>query len=270
MKRKLLLIAVFLGLLACPLAGQDPETLRFSCDAGDATACVVLGHMYQTGEGVTQDLARAVILYQQACEGGLMQGCVNLGIMTQQRECDSGLLRVCVNLGFMYYTGEGVVQDLARAVGLYRQACDGGVVLGCNNLGAMYDAGEGVIQDLARAVSLYRQACDGGEMQGCANLGVMYGDGRGVARDSARAMSLYRQACDSGVMQGCLNLRDAADRLFDRVMRAVAVGDSAQAGALLPMAIAAYQRARPLDHDALYHLSVLQRNGLHPIWWTGS
>ncbi len=51
----------------------------------------------------------------------------------------------------------------------------------------------------------------------------------------------------------------AADRLFDRVMRSVSAGDSAQAQAFMPMAIAAYQRARPLNLDGLFHLSMLNR-----------
>lgn len=53
--------------------------------------------------------------------------------------------------------------------------------------------------------------------------------------------------------------RQAADRLFDRVMRAAESGDSAEARNFLPMAIGAYERARPLDADGLFHLSVLQR-----------
>jgi tetratricopeptide (TPR) repeat protein len=53
--------------------------------------------------------------------------------------------------------------------------------------------------------------------------------------------------------------REAADRLFDRVMRSVSAGDSASAQAFLPMAIAAYDRAQPLDNDGLFHLSMLNR-----------
>ncbi|MFW6199126.1 MAG: double zinc ribbon domain-containing protein [Gemmatimonadota bacterium] len=55
--------------------------------------------------------------------------------------------------------------------------------------------------------------------------------------------------------------RQAADRLFDRVMRAGEAGDTAQVMQFLPMAIGAYERARPLDSDGLFHLSVLQRTG---------
>lgn len=53
--------------------------------------------------------------------------------------------------------------------------------------------------------------------------------------------------------------REAADRLFDRVMRYVSANDSAQAQAFLPMALSAYERAQPLDHDGLFHLSLLNR-----------
>ncbi|MBT8487322.1 MAG: hypothetical protein HKN72_11665 [Gemmatimonadetes bacterium] len=52
---------------------------------------------------------------------------------------------------------------------------------------------------------------------------------------------------------------EAADRLFNRVMESVSSGDSAQAQAFMPMAIAAYQRARPLTLDGLFHLSMLNR-----------
>ena len=53
--------------------------------------------------------------------------------------------------------------------------------------------------------------------------------------------------------------REAADRLFDRVMTYVSAADSAQAQAFLPMALGAYERAEPLDHDGLFHLSLLNR-----------
>lgn len=56
-----------------------------------------------------------------------------------------------------------------------------------------------------------------------------------------------------------LTPREAADQLFDRVMRSVSLNDSAQAQAFLPMALAAYERAEPLDHDGLFHLSLLHR-----------
>jgi len=55
--------------------------------------------------------------------------------------------------------------------------------------------------------------------------------------------------------------REAADRLFNRVMTAASTGDSAQAQRFLPMAIMAYQRVDPLDADGRYHLAALHLVG---------
>jgi hypothetical protein len=51
--------------------------------------------------------------------------------------------------------------------------------------------------------------------------------------------------------------REAADRLYDRVMRLASSGDSAQARGFLPMALAAYQQVPEVDADVRYHLGVL-------------
>ena len=53
--------------------------------------------------------------------------------------------------------------------------------------------------------------------------------------------------------------REAADRLFNRVMTAAAQEDTAEANTFLPMAQDAYELARPLNEDGLFHLSLLQR-----------
>ncbi|MFQ5538407.1 MAG: hypothetical protein ACE5GJ_13265 [Gemmatimonadota bacterium] len=52
--------------------------------------------------------------------------------------------------------------------------------------------------------------------------------------------------------------REAADRLFDRVMRTISAGDTAAALGFQPMAVQAYQRAEPLDADGLFHQSLLE------------
>jgi TPR repeat protein len=67
--------------------------------------------MYTNGLGVTQDDAVAASYHQMACDGGIPQGCFNLGTM------------------FTY--GIGVRSDSARAAALFRQACDAGLVEAC-------------------------------------------------------------------------------------------------------------------------------------------
>ena len=51
--------------------------------------------------------------------------------------------------------------------------------------------------------------------------------------------------------------REAADRLYDRIMRAASAGDTAEALAFLPMALDAYGLVVPLDEDGHYHVSLL-------------
>ena len=55
--------------------------------------------------------------------------------------------------------------------------------------------------------------------------------------------------------------REAADRLFIRVMTAVESGDRAQADRFLPMAIASYDRIVALTLDDRFHLSLLYALG---------
>jgi tetratricopeptide (TPR) repeat protein len=55
--------------------------------------------------------------------------------------------------------------------------------------------------------------------------------------------------------------REAADRLYQRVMEAATVGNSAEVTQFLPMAIAAYGLAEPLDADGRFHLGLLRLTG---------
>ena len=55
--------------------------------------------------------------------------------------------------------------------------------------------------------------------------------------------------------------REAADRLFNRVMQAVSVNDSTEVVSFLPMAIRSFELAEPLDTDGKFHLVMLQLTG---------
>jgi hypothetical protein len=103
-----------------PAATQATERLyQEACDGGDLTACNVFGLMYETGQGVPQDLARAPALYQRACEGGELVGCTNVGLL--------------------HAATMGTPRDTTRAAGFFRIACEGGEQLGCNLLRALED-----------------------------------------------------------------------------------------------------------------------------------
>ena len=61
----------------------------------------------------------------------------------------------------------------------------------------------------------------------------------------------------SAVDLSSMTPREAADRLFNRVMTSVSSDDSSEVINFLPMAIRAYELAEPLDADGKFHLSLL-------------
>ena len=61
----------------------------------------------------------------------------------------------------------------------------------------------------------------------------------------------------SAVDLASMTPRQAADSLFNRVMRSVEANDSMDARRFAPMAVAAYEMAAPLDLDGRYHLAIL-------------
>ncbi len=53
--------------------------------------------------------------------------------------------------------------------------------------------------------------------------------------------------------------REAADRLFDRVMRTISAGDTAGALGFQSMAVQAYELVGELDLDGMFHVALLQQ-----------
>jgi tetratricopeptide (TPR) repeat protein len=68
----------------------------------------------------------------------------------------------------------------------------------------------------------------------------------------------------AGIDLSAMPPREAADRLFNRVMQAVSAGDTAEALAFQPMALGAYERVADLDLDGHYHVAVLHIVGDDP------
>ena len=87
----------------------------------------------------------------------------------------------------MYYFGDGVAEDFAAALGLYRKAADQGHALAQFNLGVIYYSGEGVARDVPAAVDLFRSAAEQGNAGAQFNLALMYFNADGVPRDLVQA-----------------------------------------------------------------------------------
>lgn len=87
--------------------------------------------------------------------------------------CDGGVAEGCYNLGIMHEFGEGVAKSKLRAAALYKRACNGGDAGACSRVGLMYLDGDGVKQNVTLAMELYSKACSGGDSVGCTALSVL-------------------------------------------------------------------------------------------------
>jgi hypothetical protein len=98
------------------------------------------------------------------------------------------------DLGVMYANGEGVPQDDAEALRLYRLAAGQGNANAQDNLGNMYDYGRGVPEDAAEAVRWFRLAADQGHAGAQFQLGGLYDAGEGIRQDGGEAIRWYLRA----------------------------------------------------------------------------
>ena len=101
-------------------------------------------------------------------------------------------------LGILYYNGEGVARDYAKARDFFKKAADKGDGSAMSNLASLYLNGQGVAQDRAKALELFKKAADMGEVLGMTNLGLIYENGLGVPRDYAKARDWYEKAANLG------------------------------------------------------------------------
>jgi len=113
--------------------GPDVRTLALSafdarCQEGKLETCLSLGRWHQT----EKEYAPAMGYFKQTCDGGLMEG--------------------CSEVGFMHEEAQGVYRDYDEAMSFYLKACEGEAMSGCYHIGALYAGGLGRKMDYARAI----------------------------------------------------------------------------------------------------------------------
>jgi len=181
--RKLRLLSTLLAFTMSVYAFDFARESSFqnACDKGDAQACLDLGIMYHLGDGVSQNFKHARSLYEQACKMGLGEG--------------------CETLGYMYENGHAGT-NYAKASELYLKGCELGRASACASLAKLYENGTGVEEDMQQAVDFYDKACDGGDGRSCAHLGLLYDQDD---NDTYAAM-YYQKACDAKDADACSTL----------------------------------------------------------------
>lgn len=123
-----------------------------------------------------------------------------------ERAAEQGNARAQANLGTMYDLGQGVPQDRTKAFYWRTKAAEQGDTTGQYNLGAMYATGQGIPRDLAKAFYWYTKAAEQGGVIAQYALGVMYDNGEGIPQDFAKAAHWYAKAAEQGYADAQNNL----------------------------------------------------------------
>lgn len=100
---------------------------------------------------------------------------------------DEGLNMAQYNLGILYFTGQGVKQDLGEAFRWTLAAAEQGHTAAQANLASLYFEGQGTRKDEDKAVEWYMEAARAGHGASAYTLATMYQKGSAVKRDRIQA-----------------------------------------------------------------------------------
>ncbi|HEY6180083.1 MAG TPA: hypothetical protein VIX73_36830, partial [Kofleriaceae bacterium] len=211
------------------------ELYTLGCTRGSARACAELARLAERRDSRDPQIFE---LYNQACTGAYLPGCLELGRRYDTagyREYAFALYRTvcalhepeaCTRLAA---AEEQIPGKAADAAAHYEQGCAASSVTGCTKAGLLYAAGKGVPADAARAARLFETGCNGNDFAACEELADAYSAGRGVARDLGHALALYDRACAAARGAACLQAgmlyrragrSELAQRRFDQGCRA--------------------------------------------------
>ncbi len=154
------------------------QVLERGAAFGDTGAMVGLGWLYDNGQGVTQDHAKAHAWYEKAAA--------------------KDNTKAMVGLGLLYFDGRGVGQDYAMARQWYEKAAARDEPIAMRNLGLLYKNGQGVPQDNVKAREWWEKAAAMNHAGAMVGLGLLYDNGEGVAQDYAKAREWYEKASARG------------------------------------------------------------------------
>ena len=166
------------------LAFEEFSPLVGTKDASQAL--YYMARMYENGQGVRQDIGKALQLYYKAAQ--------------------AGDLRSAVELGSLYYSGEKFARNVSLAKQWFEYAAKFGNPVALYNLGIMYANGAGVPADNKTAFNYFKQAANQGYSLAQKEVGLMLYEGRGAPQDYDLALRYLVKAANQGDVDAQMNL----------------------------------------------------------------
>lgn len=170
-----LVVVLMTGSLS--LAAEVPaiNELKEQANGGDIAAQLKLAYRFRDGDGVKKDYAAA--------------------LLWGHRAADSGNASAMDFVGWMFFTGHGVKQNSAVAFGYFKAAADESPQ-GAYNLGQCYFAGQGIEQDIPKALTAWKSAVKRGHGRAASTAAMAYLSGEGFPPDVAEARRLAERAAE--------------------------------------------------------------------------
>ena len=252
-------------------AGQVAQLYALACDGGQALGCTRLGEMLETGDGLPVDVLAAVERYEQALRGGDARAIDRLlrlqrGHYVAPRRFESDLHDACARdhapscrtLANLYWAGQLLARDDARAGDYAKKACELHDAAGCTALGRMQLAGtRAVRRNRVAALETLGRACPDvragyvvnevlsvsaelwePDLAGCHALALALGP-----RDAARRRALLEAACTQGHGGSCFDLARDLGKSPDALALRMHACDLGEVRACIALA----EEARPTD-----------------------
>ena len=115
-----------------------------------------LAQIYEGGEGIEKDLAKAIELYEKSVE---LNNSYSMN-----------------NLAFIYEVGNEIIKkDSKKAISLYEKAAKLNNSSAIYNLALIYEKGDGVIEkNLEKAIELYENSANLKDLDSIVNLALIY------------------------------------------------------------------------------------------------
>ena len=150
--------------------------LKEAVRSNSSYAAHTLGYLYETGNGVNQDIDMAIDLYKIAGEQGFSKGYLSIAIYNSQRINEPHMAK----------------ENLQTAFEFYKKAAELGDLVADNEMGILHIQGfEFGFPNYADAALCFQAGADKGNPDAILNLANCYYSGVGVERDLIKAENYF-------------------------------------------------------------------------------
>lgn len=121
-----------------------------------------------------------------------------------KREAASGDAKAQISVARMYYKGDGITKDIAKAAEWMQKAAVLGDIDAQIAIGWSYEVGEGVPKNIIKALEWYKKAAERGDSRAQFKLGEIYSSNDFIMEsaiflhDEAKAIAWYQKAAEQG------------------------------------------------------------------------